>query len=37
MDKLQSTIIQHIYEYDNTYKIKFDTKFETIDCSLLHL
>ena len=24
MDKLPSTIIQHIYEYDNTYKIKFD-------------
>ena len=23
MDKLQSNIIQHIYEYDNTYKIKF--------------
>ena len=24
MDKLPSTIIQHIYEYDNTYKIKVD-------------
>ena len=24
MDKLQSNIIQHIYEYENTYKIKFD-------------
>ena len=24
MDKLPSTIIQHSYEYDNTYKIKFD-------------
>ena len=24
MDKLPSTILQHIYEYDNTYKIKFD-------------
>ena len=24
MDKLPSTIIQHIYEYDNTYEIKFD-------------
>ena len=24
MDKLPSTIIQHIYEYDNTSKIKFD-------------
>ena len=24
MDKLPSTIIQHIYEYDSTYKIKFD-------------
>ena len=24
MDKLQSTIIQYIYECDNTYKIKFD-------------
>ena len=23
MDKLPSTIIQHIYEYDNTYEIKF--------------
>ena len=25
MDKLPSTIIQHIYGYDNTYKIKFDS------------
>ena len=24
MDTLPSTIIQHIYEYDNTYNIKFD-------------
>ena len=24
MDKLPSNIIQHIYEYDNTCKIKFD-------------
>ena len=24
MDKLPSNIIQHIYEYDNTYKDKFD-------------
>ena len=24
MDKLPSNIIQHIYEYDNTYNIKFD-------------
>ena len=24
MDKLPSTIIQHIYEYDNTYREKFD-------------
>ena len=24
MDKLPSNIIQHIYEYDNTYKIKCD-------------
>ena len=24
MDKLPSNIIQHIYEYDNTYKEKFD-------------
>ena len=24
MDKLPSTVIQHIYEYGNTYKIKFD-------------
>ena len=24
MDKLLSNIIQHIYEYDPTYKIKFD-------------
>ena len=24
MDKLPSTIIQHIYEYDPTYNIKFD-------------
>ena len=24
MDKLPSKIIQHIYEYDPTYKIKFD-------------
>ena len=24
MDKLPSTIVQHIYEYDNIYKIKFD-------------
>ena len=24
MDKLPSTIVQHIYEYDNTYNIKFD-------------
>ena len=23
MDKLPTTIIKHIYEYDNTYKIKF--------------
>ena len=23
MDKLPSNIFQHIYEYDNTYKIKF--------------
>ena len=23
MDKLPSNIIQHIYEYDNTYNIKF--------------
>ena len=23
MDKSPSTIIQHIYEYDNTYKIEF--------------
>ena len=24
MDKLPSNIIQHIYEYDSTYKIRFD-------------
>ena len=24
MDKLPSNIIQHIYEYDNTYKEQFD-------------
>ena len=36
MDKLPSTIIQRICEYDNTYKIKFGS-FETIYCSLLHL
>ena len=24
MDKLPLTMIQHIYEYDNTFKIKFD-------------
>ena len=24
MDKLPSTIIQHIYEHDNAHKIKFD-------------
>ena len=24
MDNLPSTIIQHIYEYDNAYNIKFD-------------
>ena len=24
MGKLHSNIIQHIYDYDNTYKIKFD-------------
>ena len=24
MDKLPSTILQHIYEYDNTYKIRFE-------------
>ena len=24
MDKLPSSIIQHIYEYDNTYKLIFD-------------
>ena len=36
MDKLPSTIIPPIYEYDQTYKIKFDS-FETIDSSLLHL
>ena len=24
MDELQSTIIQQIYEYDNTYNIRFD-------------
>ena len=25
MDKLPSTILQHIYDYDNTYYLKFDT------------
>ena len=24
MDKLSTTIIQHIYDYDSTYKVKFD-------------
>ena len=24
MDKLPSTIIQHVYEYDNTYNIELD-------------
>ena len=36
MDKLLVEVIRKTYEYDSTFKIKFDS-FETIDCSLLHL
>ena len=36
IDKLTSTIIQHIYGYDSTYKIKFG-KVLTVVCPLLHL
>ena len=36
MDKLPSAIIQHIHEYDNIYKIKFDS-FKANDGSLFHL
>ena len=37
MDKLPSTVIHLIYEYDNTYKIKFDTVLKLVVCPLLHL
>ena len=30
MDKLPSTITQHIYEYDNTYNIKFDNDLKQL-------
>ena len=33
MDKLPIEVIRQMYEYDNTFKIKFD-KVETIDCPL---
>ena len=30
MDKLQSTILQHIHEYDTIYKIQFDKIFKQL-------
>ena len=36
MDNLPVEVIREIYEYDSTYKIKFD-KADTIDCPYIHL
>ena len=38
MDKLPSNIIQHMYEYDNTYKEKFDKVLKqlTAHCFIYH-
>ena len=36
MDKLPPTIIQHIYEYGDTYRTKFDG-FEANDGSLFYI
>ena len=37
MDKLQTNIIQHIYEYDNTYKIESGKVFISDEDALLYL
>ena len=36
MGNLPVEVIREIYEYDATYKIKFDS-FDTINCSYVHL
>ena len=37
MDELPVDIIRKIYEYDPTYKIRFDKVLKRVVCSLLHL
>ena len=37
MDTLPTAITQHIYEYDSTYKVKFDKYVTADEDALLYL